>query len=212
MPRPRPAAPSTLSCAASFFSWVSKPSNSCNQKFFSHEINTKTGPDSLVLELNKLNKLETLLIANSHRRRSNFVQLVRLTPTHVTTCQRGVILPIGCDNLARRQLQKMLVPLAQLSQGFRTGANQKKWCRWHNCHPCSQSTNCNAPGPRIAARADRRTGERVLGAPVARAGRALHRRSARAPAAELSKYWVFHYYSLMICSTTCIIDAAFNNE
>ena len=26
------------------------------------------------------------------------------------------------------------MPVAQLSQGFRTGASQKKWCRWHNCH------------------------------------------------------------------------------
>ena len=27
--------------------------------------------------------------------------------------------------------------------------------------PCSPSTNCTAPGPRTAARADRRTGERA---------------------------------------------------
>ena len=39
--------------------------------------------------------------------------------------------------------------------------------------PCSPSTNCTPPGPRTAARADRRNGERVLGEPVARAGRAL---------------------------------------
>ena len=49
MPRPRPCrtvyAHWALSCAASFFFWVSKPSNSCNQNFSV----TKTGPDSLVL-------------------------------------------------------------------------------------------------------------------------------------------------------------------
>ena len=39
-----------------------------------------------------------------------------------------------------------------------------------------------------------RTGERVLGAPVARASRALHGRSARAPARGAKKYRVFHYY------------------
>ena len=53
----------------------------------------------------------------------------------------------------------------------------------------------------------RRTGERVLGAPVARAGRALHGRSARAPARGAFKILGI---SLLLIDLQHHIDAAFN--
>ena len=53
MPCPRPCravyAHWALSCAASSFFWVTKPSNSCNHFFSVTKRNTKTGPDSLAL-------------------------------------------------------------------------------------------------------------------------------------------------------------------
>ena len=51
--------------------------------------------------------------------------------------------PVGVDGAARARAGH-LVPQGPLER-----------------RPCSPSTNCTAPGPRTAARADRRTGERA---------------------------------------------------
>jgi len=99
------------------------------------------------------------------------------------TAGRAAERPVGVDGAARARAGH-LVPQGPLER-----------------RPCSPSTNCTAPGPRTAARADRRTGERVLGAPVARAGRALHGRSARAPArgtkiipSKVKKFFLLNIY------------------